>query len=695
VKAQPRKPIAFGAVLVVAAALLGTATMTAPASAAPHGQRDVRPTDRKKHIPDPAVDGCDVLLNAPVGHDCLLPWPNDAFTVAAPTTTGRRLNISSKVDPTNIHGVHVDTTAQNKADGFSPGSAILTYVPGLSIAESRIATSTNIGLSLARNAPIVILDTETHDRVPYFAELDAQTSNTSEQLLLIHPAVALTEGHRYAVVLRHLYDANGSRIAPLATTRAALAGLLKPAERGAHIRYVINHDLRSVLGRAIPYQAWDFTVASAESLAGPALTMRTLAYEWLDTHHVATSTNSDLAPSYAVTSVTDSGGVRDIHGTFQVPLFLADTTPLSGFVTDPAGNPRINGSKTWTANFICVLPSTLQSAGPATPTLYGHGLLGSASEVEGGSFSAGVARDLMGCATDWVGMSSSDIPNVVRNLQDMSTFDTQVDHMLQGFVNFQFLGRLINSTSGFVTNAAFQSGGHALFKTNDAHFMGYSQGGIMGGAVSALSTEWTRGILGVPGMDYGGLLLNRSVDWDQFSAFFDVAYTDPVDQQLVLQLAQLLWDRGENEGYAEHLTSHPYPRTPAKQIFIIENYGDHQVSNVAAEMLARTIGAKNHQPAFNPSFFGAAPRLNTPVEPQWGLSQLNQTKPAKAGLVLWDYGTPTPPTNNLAPDGAAFGQDPHGFGRGNSLLLDQITTFLSQGVIPNECGTTACQSMTP
>jgi hypothetical protein len=83
------------------------------------------------------------------------------------------------------------------------------------------------------------------------------------------------------------------------------------------------------------------------------------------------------------------------------------------------------------------------------------------------------------------------------------------------------------------------------------------------------------------------------------------------------------------------------------------------------------------------------------VVPQWGLSKLNQTKPAKAGLVLWDYGTPTPPTNNLAPDGPAFGQDPHGFGRGNSLLLDQITTFLAQGVIPNECGATACQSMTP
>jgi hypothetical protein len=262
-------------------------------------------------------------------------------------------------------------------------------------------------------------------------------------------------------------------------------------------------------------------------------------------------------------------------------------------------------------------------------------------------------------------------------------------------VNFQFLGRLINSDSGFVTDPAFQSGGMALFKTHDCHFMGYSQGGIMGGAVSALSTEWTRSILGVPGMDYGGLLLNRSVDWDTFASIFDVAYKGPVDEQVVLQLGQLLWDRGENEGYAQHLAAHPYSGIPAKQIFIIENYGDHQVTNVAAEMLARTIGAHNHQPAFDASFMGGAPRANVPVTPQWGLTKLDQTKPAAAGLVLWDYGTPTPPTDNLAPDGSQYGSDPHGFGRGNAMLLDQITSFLSTGVIPDECGNTACQSNTP
>ncbi|HUX03985.1 MAG TPA: hypothetical protein VMV53_03640 [Acidimicrobiales bacterium] len=654
-------------------------------------------------MPDAAVSGCDVLMTAPARHSCLLPWPNDAFTIPSnKTATGRQLNISSQVDPVNFAGVHVDTTAENQGDGFSPGSTIMTYVPNLDLAKSNIATSTNIGLSLAPDSPIVILDTVTHTRVPYFAELDAQTTNTAEQLLLIHPAIALTEGHRYAVALRNLVDTGGNLIAPLPSTTAALAGTLTPLTRGAHIKWVIQNDLASVLGSTVPYQAWDFTVASALSIAGPALTMHKLAYQWLATHHRpaagrSTTPMADFAPDYSVTSDTTIGGVRDVQGTFQVPLFLKDTTASSVLNTDRFGAPAINGNLTWTANFVCVMPSTVQAQGPAQPLVLGHGLFGSAHEVEWSGFSALVTDNTMGCATNYVGFSEPDIPNFVNNLLDMSGFNTSVDHMLQGLLNFQFLGRLINSPDGFVSNAAFQdSSGNALFQVGKCAYLGYSQGGIMGGAASALSTEWTRVVLGVGGMDYSGLLLDRSVDYGLFAPYFNYAYPNPVDQQIVWQIAQLIWDQGENDGYAQHLTSNPYPGIPAKQVFMIENYGDHQVANVATEMLARTIGAQNHQPAFNASFFGATPRTNVPVDPQWGLTALDQTKPASAGLVLWDYGTPTPPTNNLAPFGATYGADPHSDGRHNNVAgLTQITTFLATGVIPNVCGSAACQSSTP
>ena len=652
--------------------------------------------------PDPGVKGCDVLVTAPSGHSCLLPWPNDAFTVAAKTATGRKVSLPAALTPANKSGVRVNPTAENLNDGFSAGSLIMVKVPGLDLSRSGIAPSTDIGASLSADAPIVLLDTVTHTRAAYFAELDAQASATpDEQLLLIHPAQALNEGHRYAVVLRNLKTNDGSTIAPLPSMTAAWNATSSSSTRLRHIQSVLRTDLSSVIGSNLPYLAWDFTVISAQSSSTPALTMRTLAYKWLATHHLpyngtTKTAAANYAPSFTVTSSVDTEGTRDIHGTFQVPLFLKDTSAFSGMHADAKGLPSINGTKTWTANFICVLPSTLNPSGPAMPTVYGHGLLGSAGEVEGGSFRAGVAANMMGCATDWVGMSSSDILNVARNLNNMSTFSTQTDHMLQGLINVQFLGRLINSPAGFASDSHFSDGaGHQLFKSNDCHFMGYSQGGIMGGAASAISTEWSRVILGVPGMNYGGLLLNRSVDWNEFSSIFDPAYPDPIDQQLVLQFAQMLWDRGENEGYVAHLTSHPYTGIKAKQVFLIENYGDHQVSNQAGDMLARSIGAKNHQPAYDPSFQGGTPRADTPVVAQWGLLPLDQTKPAQAGVVLWDYGTPTPPTTNHAPDGTAYGQDPHGFGRGNAYLMTQITTFMGTGIIPNLCGNAACQSTTP
>ena len=151
-------------------------------------------------------------------------------------------------------------------------------------------------------------------------------------------------------------------------------------------------------------------------------------------------------------------------------------------------------------------------------------MLGDATEVAGSSFVRGVSANMMGCATDWSGMSSNDVLIVEAALLDMSKFHVNVDHMLQGFVNFQFLARLIDSKKGFASNAAFQQSGKVRFQVGKCGFQGYSQGGIMGGAVSAISTGWSRAILGVPGENYGGLLLNRSVDWSEFESVFDPAY---------------------------------------------------------------------------------------------------------------------------------------------------------------------------
>src|SRR5689334_19339761 len=75
-----------------------------------------------------AATGCDPVDSSA----CLYPWPNDYFTKQDPgTDTGRRLNLSIDEMPMNAAGVPIDPTAFDRNDGFSPGSLIVTRVPGL------------------------------------------------------------------------------------------------------------------------------------------------------------------------------------------------------------------------------------------------------------------------------------------------------------------------------------------------------------------------------------------------------------------------------------------------------------------------------------------------------------------------------------------------------------------------------------
>ena len=632
----------------------------------------------------PSTNGCDVLVTAPAGHDCLLPWPNNAFTKTAKTPTGVQLNITSAETPINNKGVHISPTSQDLNDGFSPGSMIMTYVPNLSLANSGIVDSTNIAGSLASNSPIVIVNTKTGAHVPYFAQLDATNSDASSRLLLINPAIALTDGVRYAVVLRNLKDTSNATIAPAASTVAALNGTLKPASRGSYIKNLINVQLHGVLGSTVPYMAWDFTVASTTSITGPAISMRDQAYKTL---------SKNGAPSFTVTSSTTTNGERTVLGTYQVPLFLKAATITSTMNTNKAGMPLINGKLKWTANFVCVLPSTVSSNGPALPAVYGHGLLGDATEVEDFSFADKEAHNMMGCATDWLGLDQNDVFQAIAALNDLSNFHQVSDQMLQGMLDFQFLGRLINSPSGFVTSPAFQDvSGHALFQVGKCTYVGYSQGAIMGAAVSAVSNEWTHVMLGQGGMDYAGMLLQRSTDWNGvYAGFLNTAYPNKDDVQIGLQLAQLLWDRGEADGYAANLTSNLLPGTVAKKVLLIENYGDHQVPNVADEVFARTIGAAEHAPAFSPQSGQTQGAFNTP----YGIGVLNQTKATNAALELWNFGTLTAPTDNSAPaaGGSGSGLDPHDYGRDYPTIDGQIITFLTTNVLPDVCSASACSAI--
>jgi hypothetical protein len=660
--------------------LTGVASPAIGATFAPHGTPAGRPFV--------APSGCDQL--DPTA--CLLPFPDDFFTVKDPSTpTGRRVDFPASVMPANNKDVRIDPTEWNRNDGFSPGTPILVHVTGIDLAKTGAAPITNIGSSLDRNAPIVVIDTRTGDRVPYWAELDANDSNSAEQALIIHPAVDLTEGHHYDVALRNLRDSASDIIQPnpvFQAYRDHLPGPTPTAEpRRPQLEPVFGYLQGHGVDRRSLYLAWDFTVASERSLSGRMLHMRDDAFAKLGT----------AAPAFKVTSVTNMPAqntliARHVEGTFSVPSYLNQPggPPGSQFNLGPDGLPAQIPGNVQTADFVCNIPrATVADASAPTATinrahamLYGHGLLGTAEEVNASAIEAMAnEHNFVTCGTDWLGLAQQDIGVDAATLTNLSQFPALPDRGQQAMLDFLFLGRLMTSPGGFDTSSAFQAGAaEPVIDTSNLFYYGNSQGGIQGGALTAISQEFTRSVLGVPGMDYS-LLLNRSVDFTPFLGILNTSYPDKLEQQIGFGLLQMLWDRSEADGYAQHITTNPLPGTPAHEVLMDEAFGDHQVANIATENEARTIGTRVHQPALTS---GRSPE----VAPFYGIPPIPTNPFAGSSLVMWDSGSPPPPLTNTPP---TAGADPHGVPRAQAQVRLQDAVFLLKGIFVDVCGGGPCE----
>ena len=79
--------------------------------------------------------------------------------------------------PRNKDGKPIDPTDMNRADGFSPGSAMLTKVPGLdtpaAVKRSKLPPLTNLQRGLAKRSPVVLINARTGKRHPIWAEIDS------------------------------------------------------------------------------------------------------------------------------------------------------------------------------------------------------------------------------------------------------------------------------------------------------------------------------------------------------------------------------------------------------------------------------------------------------------------------------------------------------------------------------------------
>src|SRR5262249_58518537 len=123
-------------------------------------------------------------------------------------------------------------------------------------------------------------------------------------------------------------------------------------------------------------------------------------------------------------------------------------------------------------------------------------------------------------------------------------------------LNFLFRGRVMRHPAGLGSHPAFQHDGASVLGS-DLFFLGASQGGVLGGATTAVAQDWTRAVLAVGAANYS-LLIPRSVDFDEFEPLLEQNYPDDLDRRIAFGLNPMLWDRRESNGYPQHITRDPY-----------------------------------------------------------------------------------------------------------------------------------------
>jgi hypothetical protein len=665
----------------LAAALAALTASIVPTTAV---AQDAKPSKRCDFT-DPAV--------------CLYPWPNDLFTRNdGDSATGRRLNLKRASMPRNKDGKPIDPRDMNRADGFSPGSMLVTKVPGLdtlaAARRSKLPPIGNLRRSLAKRSPVVVIDARTGRRHPVWAEVDVNPRRRADRVLIIRPGKNFAESRRYIVALRNLKSRTGRAIRPsrgFRVYRDRLPSRNRLVERRRRRYERIFRALRRAgIRRANLFLAWDFTVASRQSLTGRALHIRDRAFRRLGDTNLRDLKVQGSSPVFTVDTVQDRTAAEDdriarrIEGTITVPCFLTNGCQPGGrFTFDRRGRPEQRGTTSF--RYYCNIPrSAVDPAAPpkARPALYGHGLLGDpADEIEASNIKAmSNEHNFVFCVTAWAGFAAEDVPHIVSVLSDLSRFNTMADRMQQGFLQQLFLGRALIHPQGFSSHPAFQKNGASVIDTQRLFFDGNSQGGIMGGALTALAPDFDRAVLGVPGMNYS-TLLQRSVDFDDYSPILYGGYPKELERQLWLAQIQMLWDRGESNGYAQHMTLRSLPNTPAHHVLMHVAFGDHQVADVTALIMARTIGAPIRQPALAA---GRSPFSN----PWYGLRRIPYYPYDGSAMVWWDSGASPPPLINQP---NREGEDPHSHPRNEAAARVHKSEFLKVGGgVVRVCGGGPC-----
>ncbi len=609
----------------------------------------------------PYLDGpCDPIAPA----HCGLPFPSNAWMKADATSpTGLRVAFGAGTLPAiNKTGPHMSPSYYADLDGFSPSQAPFTHLVGATL--TGLPTLATPAASITPSSPTVLMEAETGALVPHFVELDASGDAThdDQRVLLIRPTVRLKDATRYVVAIRRVVDKAGTAIAPSPAFLALRDGS-SSTEASVGLRRNVYRDIFGRLTKAGIDQAslqiaWDYTTASDKSLTSTLIAMRDDAFTKVGA----------AGPAYTITKTTDAPSphiLRQIEGTFTVPLYLDKAVPGGKLVRDASGAPKASGTAEFP--FIVYIPNSVTTQGPAPLLQNGHGLL--ENHTQGGHLEVGDdylsviadTKNYVVFAVDWSGLAASDQSYLFDLFNgDLGKFHNVIDRSHQGILNALLAMRMMMGS--FFKDPAAQVNGKSAIDPAQRFYRGDSQGGILGTTYMALSPDVSRGLLGMTGMGYD-LMLQRSLDFSPFFALLAASYPDLRDQQIIVGLVAMMWDRIEGTAFAPHVLASPLTAVAAKQVLVHVAIGDYQVPSIAGQTLARTLGVKSMKKA--PRTIFQLEEVDAPY--------------AGSGLVEWDFGVPDTLTN--VPSTADPKLDPHSKVRTLPASHTQTDIFFRTGKI--------------
>jgi hypothetical protein len=380
---------------------------------------------------------------------CALPFPS-FFHMKEDKSTGTGWRVDLKGLPPLRGGIPLYPKFLNSLDGFSTAAPILFYMDGLkeahegpTILSPSLQGPANIEKSTTELSITLLVNVDDHTLVPHSAEIDYL--DPTLPLVIVIPAQPLRHMTHFAVVVFNASDVNGNRLPRSKGLESVLdaygsqrykrlVDIVIPALRDAAPWTNFTDDPESV------QLLFDFVTMSGQCQIGHTRAIRDFGlnhvdkWDWQEHVEMVRETKHDCNNENSLIA-------RTYHINLDVPSFLKERSRYSTLdsMVFVSGEP-VSVEK---AKVMIRVPCSVEKAAlghangkPVKVVMeYGHGLFQNRGEVEDGFLSKMANENgYLLMAMDWRGMSTFDLPVVIKTLiGNPGLFQAVRDNLIQGY----------------------------------------------------------------------------------------------------------------------------------------------------------------------------------------------------------------------------------------------------------------------